>query len=81
VAVTLTPITQTEVEPITAPDRAIEPVPAFAVIVPPPHEPVTAGGVATTKPIGKVSVNETLLSGKLPLLLVIVNVRVVVPFN
>jgi hypothetical protein len=39
------------------PERLIEPLPAIAVIVPPPHDPVRPFGVATTRPDGRVSVN------------------------
>ncbi len=53
----------------------------MAVIVPPPHAPERAFGVETTKPAGSVSVNETLLIGNTVLGLVIVNDKVVEPFN
>ena len=39
--------------------RLTEPVPAVAVIAPPPHVPVRPLGVATTRPAGRVSVNAT----------------------
>lgn len=34
-------------------------VPAAAVIVPPPHDPVSPFGVATVSPVGRASVNAT----------------------
>jgi hypothetical protein len=42
-----------------APIRVTEPDPAAAVIVPPPHAPVSPFGVETTRPAGKRSVNPT----------------------
>jgi hypothetical protein len=52
------------------------------VIVPLPQVPVSPFGVATTNPAGKVSVKLTPLSATVfPAGLVIVNVRLVVPFN
>ena len=41
------------------PDRLITLVPAVAVMVPPPQEPVKPFGVETTRPAGSVSVNPT----------------------
>lgn len=81
VPVTLTLNAQFEFAAKVAPERAIEPAPAFAVIVPPPHVPVRFGGVATTKPAGRVSVKLTLLSENAALLLVMVKLKEVVPFN
>ena len=43
-------------------DRLMLPLPAVAVIVPAPQDPVTLGVAATTKPAGKLSVNATPLS-------------------
>ena len=40
-----------------APDNEIEVAFAAAVIVPPPQDPASALGVATTRPTGSVSVN------------------------
>src|SRR5262245_20205405 len=37
-----------------APERLTLPLPAVAVMVPPPHEPVRPLGVATTSPAGNV---------------------------
>ena len=56
------PVTLTEnwheVSPArVAPERLIMPLPAVAVIVPPPHEREITLGVATTTPAGKESVN------------------------
>jgi hypothetical protein len=42
-----------------APDRLIVPEPAVAVIVPPPHDPLSPFGVATTNPDGRLSLNPT----------------------
>ena len=46
-----------------APDRLMVFDPALAVIVPPPHEPVSPLGVDTTRPDGIVSVNASPVSG------------------
>ena len=46
-----------------APDRLTLPDPAVAVMVPPPHEPVSPFGVATTTLAGNVSVNAIPVSG------------------
>lgn len=40
-----------------APDRETVPLPATAVMVPPPQEPVSPLGVAIVRPAGKASVN------------------------
>ena len=61
---TVVPRTFTEKlhEPLAArvaPERLTEVEPAATVIVPPPQLPVSPLGVATTKPDGKESVNET----------------------
>ncbi len=55
--------------------------PAIAVIVPPPHEPVSPFGVATTRPAGSVSVKPTPVSAVPAFGLVSVKVSVVVPFT
>ena len=54
-------------------------VPAVAVIVPPPHEPVKPLGVETTKPETRLSVKLTPVSEILALGLVIAKLRVVLP--
>jgi hypothetical protein len=41
---------------MVAPERLTEFDPAVAVMVPPPHDPVSPFGVATVKPLGNVSV-------------------------
>src|SRR5262245_9064895 len=61
-----------------APLRLIVPDPAVAVMVPPPHEPVSPLGVATTRPAGRLSVNATPVSAVVSGL-VIVKVRLVLP--
>src|ERR1041384_2179987 len=44
---------------IVPPDSVTEPLPAVAVIVPPPQEPIRLFGVATNRFAGKLSVNAT----------------------
>ena len=61
------------------PDRLTEPDPAVAVMVPLPQEPLKPLGVDTTRPEGKESVKATPLSDALPLGLVTVKLRLVVP--
>ena len=63
----LVPVTFTLKEHIAPPasvaaDRLMLPLPAVAVIVPPPQEPVSPFGVATTSPLGKASLNPTPVS-------------------
>jgi len=69
---------QDELPARTALDKMMFLLPAIAVTVPPPHDPVNPFGVATAKPPGSVSWNE------MPLLVmamgfVIVKVREVLP--
>src|ERR1700694_2104909 len=78
----VTPVTFTEKvqDPLAAtvaPARLMLAEPAVAVMVPPPHEPVSPLGVATSRPLGKVSVNATPVSATDALELVIVKVRLV----
>jgi hypothetical protein len=47
---------------MVAPDKLIFPVPASAVIMPPPQEPLSPLGVAITSGDGSRSVNPTLVS-------------------
>lgn len=42
-----------------APDKVTLPVPAAAVMVPPPQDPVSPLGVATARPVGNMSANPT----------------------
>ena len=58
------------------PERLIEPLPATAVIVPAPHEPVMVGVAATTTPEGRVSVKATPLSATFVFGFVIVKLSV-----
>jgi hypothetical protein len=51
-----------------APDRLMTPVPAVAVIVPPPQEPVSPLGVEITSPAGKVSLKPIPVSAAVGLL-------------
>ena len=79
VPVTFTENTQEALAASVAPERLTLPLPAVAVMVPPPHDPVRPFGVEITVPAGKVSGNPTPVS-ELPLLgLVIVKVRLVEP--
>src|SRR5260221_96523 len=63
------------------PERLMLPLPAVAVIVPLPHEPVTLGVAATTTPAGKLSVKATPLSALAVFGLVMVKLSVLVAFN
>jgi hypothetical protein len=63
------------------PDRLMLPLPATAVIVPLPQEPVTLGVAATTKPAGKLSVNATPLRGLKEFGLVMVKLSVLLAFS
>jgi hypothetical protein len=63
------------------PDRLILPLPATAVIVPLPQEPVTLGVAATTRPEGRLSVNATPLRAMKVFGLVMVKLTEVVPFS
>src|SRR5260370_19637499 len=84
IPVTFTVIVQ--VEPaagdavIVPPDRLTLPLPATAVIVPLPQEPVKPFGVATCRPAGRLSVNATPLSATLVFGLLLTNVSVVLVF-
>src|SRR5262245_50998293 len=62
-----------------APERVTLPLPAVAVMVPPPHEPVRPLGVATERPAGNVSLNATPVSAVEVLELLIVKVSTDVP--
>src|SRR6266851_4384733 len=64
-----------------APERLTLLEPAAAVIVPPPHEPVSPLGVETTSPEGSVSVNPIPLREVALFGLERLNVNVVEPFN
>jgi hypothetical protein len=64
------------------PDRLTEPDPAAAVMVPVPQEPVSPLlGVATTRPVGKVSLKATPLSDAVALGLVTAKLRLVAPLS
>jgi hypothetical protein len=63
------------------PERLMLPLPAVAVIVPPPQEPVTFGVAATTRPAGKLSVKPTPLRELKVFGLVIVKLMLVVPLS
>src|SRR5215471_20042802 len=78
VAVTLTENVQPVWAARVAPERLTLPLPAVAVMLPPPHDPVRPLGVATTSPAGNGSVNATPVSAR-PLGLVTVKVSEVVP--
>ncbi len=59
VPVTLTENVQDAFAARFAPARRMLPLPAIAVMVPLPHEPVRPFGVETTRPDGNVSVKPT----------------------
>src|SRR2546427_8114094 len=63
------------------PERLMVPLPAVAVIVPLPQEPVTLGIAATTTPTGKLSVKDTPLSALAVLGLVMVKLSVLLAFT
>jgi hypothetical protein len=63
------------------PDKLIVLLPAVAVIVPLPHEPVILGVAATTSPAGRVSLKPTPLSALAVFGLVMVKPRVLLAFN
>jgi len=78
-----TPLTSTEnvheaFDAKVAPDKLILPLPATAVIVPPPQVPCTLLGVATLRPDGSVSVNATVPSAVAAFWLLIVKLSAVV---
>src|ERR1035438_9064698 len=64
-----------------APAKPTLPEPATAVIVPPPHVPLRPFGVLTTSPAGSVSVNATPVTEDPLLGLVMVKLKLVVPFT
>ena len=63
------------------PDRLMLPLPAVAVIVPLPQEPVIFGVVATTTPAGRLSVKATPLNATLVFGLVMVKLSVLFVFT
>ena len=63
------------------PDRLTLLLPAVAMIVPAPHEPVTPGVGAITNPAGKLSTNPTPLRLLVVFGLLIVKLRVLLEFN
>jgi len=80
------PVTATEkvheaVEAIAPPDNFTVDTPETvpAVIVPPPQDPVSPLGLASARPLGKVSVNATPVRLPAALGFVMVNVRLVFP--
>jgi len=81
VAVTFTLIVHEAPAANVPPLKAMLPLPAVAVTVP-PHVALKPFGVATIIPAGKVSVNATPVNAALPwIILLIVNVSVLVPFT
>jgi hypothetical protein len=82
VPVTLTENVQALFAASVAPKRLTAPEPDEDVIVPPPHNPVSPFGVATTKPAGKLSVKATPVSATVFTAgLVIVKLKDVEPFS
>src|SRR6202045_3774575 len=63
------------------PDRLMAVLPAVAVMVPLPQEPVILGVAATTSPAGRVSLKPTPLSALAVFGLVMVKLRVLLAFN
>jgi hypothetical protein len=63
------------------PDRLTLLLPAVAVIVPLPHEPVTFGVAATTSPAGRLSVNPTPLRPLVVFGLLMVKLNALLEFN
>jgi hypothetical protein len=63
------------------PVRPTLPLPAVAVMIPLPHEPVTFGVAATTNPAGKLSANPTPLRPVVVFGLLIVKLNVLLEFN
>lgn len=63
------------------PDRLTLLLPALALIVPRPHEPVTFGVAATTNPAGKLSTNPNPLRPVVVFGLLIVKLKVLTEFN
>jgi hypothetical protein len=62
------------------PERLMLPLPAVAVIVPLPQEPVTLGVAATTKPAGRLSVNATPVNATFVFGLLMVKLNVLLVF-
>ena len=79
VAVTFTLNVHEAIAASVPPVRLTLPLPATAVIRPPPHEPVTPFGVATTMPPGSMSVRATPFSGTAAFGLLIVKLKAAVP--
>lgn len=63
------------------PLKLMVPLPAMAVIVPLPQDPVTFAGLATTRPDGRLSVNATPLSATPVFGFVMLKLKVLAPFN
>jgi hypothetical protein len=81
VPVTFTAKVQVALAARAAPESETVPDAAVAVKVPPPHEPVSPLGVATTKPAGKLSVKAIPLRADPLFGFARLNVRVVFPFS
>src|SRR5229473_700958 len=80
VPVTSTENVQLALDASVPPLKLIEPAPATAVIVPAPHEPVTFGVDATTRPAGRLSVNATPVSATFVFGLVMLKLNVLFAF-
>lgn len=85
VAVTATEKVQVDPGPGEAvnvpPDRPRLLLPAVAVMIPVPHDPVTFGFAATTTPVGRLSVNPTPLRPLFVFGLLIVKLRALLEFG
>jgi hypothetical protein len=81
IPVTFTEKVQELLAAIVPPLRLITLVPAVAVIVPAPHEPVRPFGVEITRPAGRVSLKATPVIAVVVLLFWMVKLKLVEPFN
>jgi len=81
VPVTFTEKVQRALDVKVDPNRLTAADPAVDVMPPPPQEPVSPFGAATTKPAGKVSVKPTPVSDAPKFGLVRVKLRLVAPFS
>ena len=81
IPVTFTEKVQEAFAAMVPPDKLITPVPAVAVMVPAPQEPVRPFGVEITKPAGRVSLKATPVSATVALGFVMVKLSDVEPFS
>ena len=79
--VTFTEKVQEALAAMVPPDKLMTPVPAVAVMVPAPQEPVRPLGVEITRPAGNVSLKATPVSATVALGFVMVKLSEVEPFS